>query len=249
MEDTWVERQSMSNTAVCELASSSSSLARTSPEQSSSLELPRTPPRESSLRNGSGSSKASHLISTISSLQSATINEDRKARLGTTQLTFSTSEAERKVRSYGEWISAWKKASRAIVFAFPHRADELDDYFLHIQAEFDSKQVGAHAKVILYDITVRNFVGGGQSILLVERDRFSHLYSPLSSPMALNSLPPLGGRERLLPTLPDALKPVTNTTPPPDAPIILADIATTANHAARTVTIDQSVAVERNNEG
>jgi hypothetical protein len=115
----------------------------------------------------------------LSSICRTTIDEDRQARLGATQLTFSTSEAKRKIKTYRDWISAWKKASRAIAFAFPHRADELDDYFLHIQTEFDSKQIGAHQRIILYDIAVRNYIGGGQSVLLVERERFSHLYSAI----------------------------------------------------------------------
>jgi hypothetical protein len=115
----------------------------------------------------------------LSSIIRTSIDEDRKARLGTTQLTFSTSEARRKVRTYGDWIAAWRRASRAIAFAFPHRADELEDYFLHIQTEFDSKQISAHKRIILYDIAVRNFVGGGQTTLLTERERFSHLYSAI----------------------------------------------------------------------
>ena len=123
--------------------------------------------------------EALNLDNFLSSIIRTTIDEDRKARLGTAQLTFSTSEPRRKVRTYGDWISAWRRASRAIAFAFPHRADELEDYFIHIQTEFDSKQIGAHQRIILYDIAVRNYVGGGQTTLLTERDRFSHLYSAI----------------------------------------------------------------------
>jgi hypothetical protein len=130
----------------------------------------------------------------LSSICRTTIDEDRQARLGTTHLTFSTSEAKRKIRTYGDWISAWKKASRAIAFAFPHRADELDDYFLHIQSEFDSKQVGAHQRIILYDIAVRNYIGGGQSVLLVERERFSHLYSAIILSDGIEFPPNVGGK-------------------------------------------------------
>lgn len=113
----------------------------------------------------------------LSAIVRTSIDEDRKARIGATQLSFSSNEPKRKIRTYGEWVSAWRRASRAISFAFPHRADELEDYFVHIQTLFDSRGATSHQRVILYDIAVRNFVGGGQSVLLTERERFSHLFA------------------------------------------------------------------------
>ena len=56
----------------------------------------------------------------LSSVVRTQVNEERKARLGETHLTFSTSEAKRKVRNSAEWASAWRRASDAVVFAFPH---------------------------------------------------------------------------------------------------------------------------------
>ena len=118
----------------------------------------------------------------LSSIVRTQVDEDRKARLGETHLTFSTSEAKRKVRNSSDWASAWRRASEAVIFAFPHRREELDQYQKHIQVEFDARQSHAHQRVIAYDIAVRNFVGGGQTSLLTDREKFSHLYAAIVLP-------------------------------------------------------------------
>jgi len=118
----------------------------------------------------------------LSSIVRTQIDEDRKARIGETHLTFSTSDAKRKVRNAADWAAAWRRASEAVAFAFPHRREELDEYQRHIQVEFDAKQASAHQRIISYDIAVRNYVGGGQTSLLTDRERFSHLYSAIILP-------------------------------------------------------------------
>jgi len=118
----------------------------------------------------------------LSSVVRTQIDEDRKARIGETHLTFSTSDAKRKVRNAANWATAWRRASEAVAFAFPHRREELDEYQRHIQVEFDVKQPSAHQRIISYDIAVRNNVGGGQTSLLTDRERFSHLYSAIVLP-------------------------------------------------------------------
>ena len=115
----------------------------------------------------------------LSSIVRTTIDEERQARIGTTQLTFNTTEAKRKVKSSHDWAAAWRRASEAVSFAFPHRREELDLYHRHIQSEFDVKQPGSHHRIIAYDVAVRNYVGGGQTSVLTDRDRFSHLYSAI----------------------------------------------------------------------
>jgi hypothetical protein len=118
----------------------------------------------------------------LSSIVHTQVDEDRKAHLGETHLTFSTSEAKRKVRNSAKWASAWRRASDTIVFTFPHQREELEQYQKHIQVEFDAQQPHAHQRVIAYDIAVRNFVGGGQTSLLTDREKFSHLYAAIVLP-------------------------------------------------------------------
>ncbi len=122
----------------------------------------------------------------LSSIVCTQVDEDRKAHLGETHLTFSTSEAKRKVRNSADWASAWRRASEAIVFAFPHRHKELEQYQKHIQVVFDAQQPHAHQRVIAYDIAVRNFINGGQTSLLTDQEKFSHLYAAI----VLSSHPP-----------------------------------------------------------
>ena len=80
----------------------------------------------------------------LSSIVRTQIDEDRKTRIGETHLTFTTSKAKRKVRNAADWASAWRQASEAIIFAFPHRREELEQYQRHIQVEFDARQPLAH---------------------------------------------------------------------------------------------------------
>ena len=115
----------------------------------------------------------------LSSLVCTHIDEDRKARIGETHLSFSTSEAKRKVRNATDWATAWRKASDAVAFAFPHQREELNLYQRHIQVQFNAKQPHAHQRIISYDIAVRNYVGGGQTTLLTEQERFGHLYAAI----------------------------------------------------------------------
>jgi hypothetical protein len=65
--------------------------------------------------------------------------------------------------------------SKGITFLFPHRRDELLEYAEHIESLFSAKHTGAHSKVILYDQSVRNQVGGGQNVLLTDYHRFGSL--------------------------------------------------------------------------
>ena len=114
-----------------------------------------------------------------------------------THLTFVTNEAKRKVRNTADWASAWRRATEAVVFTFPHRRKELDQYQRHIQVEFDARQLHTHQRVIAYDIAVRNFVGGGQTALLTKRDKFSHLYAAIVLPDGIEftqSYPPSSSR-------------------------------------------------------
>jgi hypothetical protein len=77
--------------------------------------------------------------------------------------------------------------SRAIGFLFPHRKEELSKYAEYIEGLFSAKHTSTHSKVILYDQSVRNQVGGGQNILLTDYQRFSHLAKPSCTPMELST--------------------------------------------------------------
>jgi len=159
-------------------------MEKTSPGANSLYEQPPTPPKEFRPPNGSRffREKSLNLDHFLSSIVRTQIDEDRKARIGETHLTFSTSEAKRKVRNTADWAAAWRWASEAVVFAFPHRREELEQYQKHIQVKFDARRTYTHQRIIAYDIAVRNFVGGGQTSLLTDCEKFSHLYSAIVLP-------------------------------------------------------------------
>jgi hypothetical protein len=118
----------------------------------------------------------------LSSLYRITITEERKARLGDADILLGPTEATRKVTTSSDWSSAWRRAARAIAFAFPHRTRELENYAEYIENEFAAKVASGHHRIILFDVAVRNLVRGGQQILLTDYNKFSSLYSAIVMP-------------------------------------------------------------------
>ncbi|KAJ3493569.1 hypothetical protein NLJ89_g10986 [Agrocybe chaxingu] len=118
----------------------------------------------------------------LSSLHHVTIDQERKGRVGDTEIVLGGLEAKRKVSTSAEWSMAWRRAARAIAFIFRHREQELSDYGDYIEREFAAKHESAHQRIILYDIAVRNEVAGGQSMLLTDTHAFSPLYSAIIMP-------------------------------------------------------------------
>ena len=115
----------------------------------------------------------------LSSLHRITFDEERKGHVGSTEISLGVSDAKRKVQSSSEWSSAWRRATKAITFCFPHRRDELEQYGEYIEGEFAAKHSSAHSRIIVYDIAIRNEVGGGQNYLLTDHHRFTRLYSAI----------------------------------------------------------------------
>ena len=118
----------------------------------------------------------------LSSLYRVTVVEERKARIGETDIALGPVEAARKVSTSSDWSTAWRRAARATAFAFPHRARELEDYAEYIENEFAAKNSTGHHRIILYDVAVRNLVRGGQQILLTDIHCFVSLYSAIVLP-------------------------------------------------------------------
>ena len=111
----------------------------------------------------------------LSAMHFIQIDEERKGRVGGTEVVFAVAESKRQVKTGGDWSSAYRRMSKAVTFLFPHRREELSEYAEHIEGLFSAKHANAHSKVILYDQSVRNRVGGGQNVLLTDYQRFSSL--------------------------------------------------------------------------
>ena len=115
-------------------------------------------------------------------------DEERTGHLGDMEISFGVSEPKKRISSAAEWSTAWRRASKAICFAFPHRREELLDYGDYIESEFAAKFSSSHHKLLLYDIALRNEVAGGQHILLTDQHKFSRLYSAIVMPDGVESI-------------------------------------------------------------
>lgn len=131
--------------------------------------------------------EAVNLDNVFTSLHFVSPVKESTGRIGRTEISLGVTTAARKVQTYGEWISAWNATAEATAFAFPHRKKELTEYGKYISGEFSAKVIQSHHKLILFDAAVRAKVGGGQCILLSQRDKFSGMYSALVMPDGIAS--------------------------------------------------------------
>ena len=118
----------------------------------------------------------------FASLHHVIPDEERTGRLGDTEISFGVSEPRKRIATAAEWSTAWRRASKAIGFAFPHRREELLEYGDYIESEFAAKVSSSHHKLLLYDVALRNEVAAGQHALLTDHNRFSRLYSAIVMP-------------------------------------------------------------------
>ena len=106
--------------------------------------------------------------------------------LGDSEIVFGAPESKKHITSAYEWSSAWRRASRAIGFPFPHRKEELLKYRDYMESEFAAK-LPSHHKLILYDIALWNDIAGGQHSRLTDHHRFTRLYSAIVLPDGVKS--------------------------------------------------------------
>ena len=132
----------------------------------------------------------------LSSLYRTTVDEEGETRIGNARISFGVADAKRRVNSASEWASAWRLASKATSFVFPHRMEELSAYSDYIDEVFSSKLTSSHARAIMFDIAVRNMVQGGQSCLLTDHHTFSRLYAAILMPDGAESAPRKGANCR-----------------------------------------------------
>ena len=95
-----------------------------------------------------------NLNQVFTSLHHVVLDEERAGHLGDSEISFGVTEAKKQVSTATEWSAAWRRASKAIIFAFPHRREELLDYGDYIEPEFTAKQSSVHHKIILYNVTL-----------------------------------------------------------------------------------------------
>ncbi|KAF8226877.1 hypothetical protein L208DRAFT_1299581, partial [Tricholoma matsutake] len=84
--------------------------------------------------------------------------KENVGRIGGTEVSLGKTDPARKVQMSGDW-------------------NELRQWGNYMATEFSAKQLSTHHKLITFDKAVRAMVGGGQAILLTDRNQFAYLYS------------------------------------------------------------------------
>jgi len=71
--------------------------------------------------------------------------------IGGTEISLGKADPARKVQTSGDWTIAWHAATKAVMFAFPYRGEELWQWGDYMVLEFSAKQPNAHHKLITFD--------------------------------------------------------------------------------------------------
>ncbi|KAH9855756.1 hypothetical protein C2E23DRAFT_723253 [Lenzites betulinus] len=96
-------------------------------------------------------------------------------RVGGLEFTYRAPVVAKKVSSFGEWVYAWKRATLAITFAFPHRREELDSYGEYIIGLFGALAEPVHGRILDFDRAVRKRAGSSRRFLLTNANDFADL--------------------------------------------------------------------------
>jgi hypothetical protein len=102
--------------------------------------------------------------------------------IGNIDITLSSgsgsSKPSRTVNSHGEWSIAFAVAKRAILYVFPHRAEELAEYEEYIIGLFAAVQdSGQHHRVLDLDRAIRVRVAKDNKLSLTSFAKFHDLYT------------------------------------------------------------------------
>ena len=120
------------------------------------------------------SGKAINLDVVFSGTLSTVTDNKTVETLGEFELLFGAAKPSKTVETHGDWVTAWGAASRAIKFAFPHRADELEAYREYITQYFAALHPKAHPAVFNLDRAIRKYVGSVRNCELHHVGQFRH---------------------------------------------------------------------------
>lgn len=113
----------------------------------------------------------------FAALYSVDGDASERFRIGELDLVAHTPRSTRKISEHGDWTITWVIYQEAVTFLYPHRADELRDYYNFVTGLFRSLASGERSRAINYDRAVRSEVGRSNSKLLNESNNLSHMYT------------------------------------------------------------------------
>ncbi len=102
-------------------------------------------------------------------------DEKHVEKLGLVELSYRPVVPSKVVKSSGDWVIAWQHTSAALLYAFPHRKDELDGYYAHVFSLFGAILDEHHNRILDYDRTVRKRVAAKRTVLLTDTHLFHDL--------------------------------------------------------------------------
>lgn len=126
--------------------------------------------------------KAVNLDSVFTNVHIAQPVSENVGNVGGLPIRVVSSEPAKKIRTAGEWFSAWFRAAQATGLVFPHRRSELFEYGERIIELFRASLPEQHGRILLYDKAVRGTVGGGETILLTDETAYRNLYTAIMLP-------------------------------------------------------------------
>ncbi|KAE9391752.1 hypothetical protein BT96DRAFT_831584, partial [Gymnopus androsaceus JB14] len=91
----------------------------------------------------------------FSSMHATTLDKHQTQKVGKVELKFGPPVAGKKVSSSGDLQIVFARYTKALIFVFPHRADELKKYSKHIIRLFGALPEVDHHKVLDYNKAVR----------------------------------------------------------------------------------------------
>jgi hypothetical protein len=104
----------------------------------------------------------------------------------------SGSKPTKSVQTHGEWAIAFSRTRRAILFAYPHRADELEEYEWYVIGQFAAfSDVSQHYRILNLDRAIRLRVSQSNDLLLVSFSQFNNL---VTHHLLGSAGPPRGGQ-------------------------------------------------------
>ena len=83
--------------------------------------------------------------------------------------TGGSSKPSKEIRIYGEWTIAYARYTRAVLFVYPHRMRELEDYQEYMAGQFSAyPDTADQYKVINFDKAIQIRVGQANDLLLMD---------------------------------------------------------------------------------
>ena len=70
------------------------------------------------------------------------------------QFKFGAARAAKQVKTSGDWFIAWNMYLKVVMFAFPHRQNELQHYSQSILGLFATTSVKHHSNILIFDKAV-----------------------------------------------------------------------------------------------